>query len=235
MQGTKVKFTVIPDNPSACYALSLLQDTDEADWEMARDILRWNGQTYEFYKEMNSVANYADVFCYTGERTIRITRLAKDTPHRLLVLQMNPDTQEIIGSPHSVRIRTRNLPMQDISFSFETQGDVLRIIPSDLQAPYFWEYEIENERFYDRYFGSFFSFFYEIIDLYASYGFMEKMTVCGVSEWNFVTEDPSVKPGERYTLAISGVRDGEINSKVTYIDFIYQKGDIQLLPHEEEE
>lgn len=177
VQGTKVKFTVLPDDPSACYALSLVQDSDETDWKIARDILRWNGQAYEFYKEMNSVADYADVFCYMGERTI----------------------------------------------------------PSNLQASYFWEYEIEDERFYDRYFGSFFTFFYEIMDLYAGYGFMEKMTDRGVSEWNFVRDDPSVKPGERYTLAISGVQDGEINSEITYIDFIFQKGNIELLPHEKEE
>ena len=105
-------------------------------------------------------------------------------------------------------------------------GDGFIIIPDDPERIWFWEYE-EESKITDVY-GSPFFFYYDVIDMYDEYDFLENLLCRGEARWQFSRDDRSVRSGVKYTMALSAVTDGEISSDVLYMDFIDESGGIDI-------
>ena len=231
VKGSKVKFTVTPDNPDATYAFGvLLYEEETAGWPDEKLIewqLDWMKNSYKEYSaQTQPCGSFADMYCYKGERSIKDTRLNQGTEYLLLVFQINPVTMEAIGPLYRERFTTLPVTKADLTFTVRNMGDGFIIIPDDPERIWFWEYE-EESKITDVY-GSPYFFYYDIIDMYDEYDFLENLLCRGEARWQFSRDDRSVRPGVKYTMALSAVTDGEISSDVLYMDFIDESGGIDI-------
>lgn len=228
VKGTRVQFTVTPDNPNAAYAYGVVsQENDVAMWadeEIMEWQLEWMRNSFDgMMAQGMPVTNFTDMFCYKGERTIKETRLSASTNWWLLVFQINPETRKSIGPLYKQPFQTEDVDWADMDFSIRLDGNRFTIVPSDATRTWFWEYE-RADRISDVY-GTAESFFYRIIDMYDEYDFLDNLLCEGAQRCIFPDDDPSVKEGVKYTLAMAGCdEDGEITSDVYFADFIYEKG-----------
>ena len=234
VSGTKASITVTPSNPTACYSVTFMNEKDEQfNWSDAQ-LLSWfmEDQTdiYELYKmDDGLIGDYADIFCYRGPRSHRITRLTPDTDYRLCVFQMDPDARKPLGELYKLDFHTKPVVMTDLTFSLEViEGDILLIFPSKPDTPFFWEYETVN--YLDAVHEDAYAFHYNIIDMYETYGFMEHQVETDMSYWDFSEMDPSIKDGDECILTISGYADGEINTPVYTAKFVHNQGKITIEP-----
>lgn len=224
--GTKVWITVTPDNPNAYYALGMVSSHDpsydDSPANQAATMLHWMNETYNNRAATSTnIGSFADVYLYQGTRDLKETMLAKDTGHKLIVMQVDPERRSLIGESAMVIFHTRPVPAADLEFELVFGADQVEIIPSDDTLPYYWDYEntitIDQEYYFP------YNFFYSLADMYEEYDFMGNMIDQGPTEWIFSKEDKSIVEGEPCTLVIAGYADGEINTELTVIDFIYHK------------
>lgn len=229
VKGSRVQFTITPSNPNATYTYGLLSenysqfdmsDREKIDWQ-----LLYMNLDYESHVGEDDSASFADRYCYKGARTIKCTAIEPDTNWQLLVFQINPETHEAIGSLYTVPFRTKAVPQVELTFTIQYKDNFFRILPSDKNVTWFWEYETE-EKIEDVYVMPFF-FYYEIIGMYEEYGFLQYNLSVGDDEWIFPDYDPSIKEGVKYNMVLSAcTEDGEICSEVYYADFVYQDGKV---------
>ena len=59
--------------------------------------------------------------------------------------------------------------------------------------------------------------------MWEDFGLIEGRKVRGPAVIEFSSSDPTIQEGARYSFAISGYEDFEINTAVTTFDFIYHK------------
>ncbi len=233
VKGTKVQFTVTPENPDASYVYGVMRkDKDDYmyTWEDSQVIdwqLGWMKDTYDELKEGDEpLYPFGDLFCYHGTRTIKQTTLSSGVDWELLIFQVNPETREAIGPLYRTEFSTLPVPKADMDFTIHCAGDRFTIVPSDMDRSWFWEYETDS-RIEDVYDSSYF-FFYDIIDLYDEYDFLDHLLCKGRQEWVLSRDDRSIKEGVPYTLCMSGCAGGEITSDVQYAYFVYKDGKISF-------
>lgn len=224
--GTKVWFTITPDNPNAYYTFGLVNSYadgfDDSPSEMAAMQIKWMNDVYgNLDIQGQNLGSFADVFLYTGTRELKETTLAEDTDHKLFVMQVDPDKRTIIGETAMIPFRTKQVEKTGLSFELKFSADKLEIIPSDDRLSYFWDYDdtavIEEEYYTPS------MYFYYLTDMYEEYDFMDHMVNAGPCEWVFSRDDNTLDEGDLCTLAIGGYADGEINTAVTIVDFIYHR------------
>lgn len=233
IMGSKVKFTVTPDNPDATFAFGVMTYDPEgmgswSDEKLIEWQLGWMKDTYQQYcTDHEPVGSFADMFCYKGVRDIKDTRLSFGTDYLLMVFQINPVTIEAIGPLYKERFSTLPVTMTHLTYTVQNMGDGFIITPSDLERTWFWEYETEDK--ISEVYGSPYSFYYDAIDMYQEYDFLEGLLYQGESRWWFPRDDRSIRQGVKYTMSLSAVtQDGEISSDVLYMDFIYDSGEIKI-------
>ena len=226
VKSSKVWFSIKPSNPNAYYAYGVF--SEQADiydlplMELAQLNLGWWKTTYDMWKETESNAGtFADVFCYQKDREIKQTGLGTGLEHRLFVVQLNPETRTIIGTPQEVRFTTKSVEMVPLVFDVKFEADRVTITPSDPKATYYWDYD-SREVIEENYFSAG-NFFYTIVDLYEDYDFMPNMVSLGTDTYVFSQNDKSMKEGEKCMLVVSGYAGGEINSHLTMYEFTYYK------------
>lgn len=226
VKASKVWFTIKPSNPNAFYAFGVF--SEEADiydmplMEMAQLNLGWWKETYDTWKSIEQNAgSFADVFCYQDNREIKQTGLAMGLEHRLFVVQLNPETRTIIGTPQEVRFTTKSVVMVPLDFDVKFDADRVTITPSDPNATYYWDYD-SREVIEETYFSPGI-FFYNLVDLYEDYDFMPNMISRDTDTYVFSRNDKSIKEGENCILVLGGYEGGEINSELTMYEFTYHK------------
>lgn len=234
VKGSKVYFTVTPDNMDACYAYGLLSTKqEEAQWTDTQ-LVDWQlGLMKEIYEAMKeyekTVDTFIDRFCFKGTRSFKIDRLETDSEYIILLFQVNPKTLESIGPLIRIPFKTVNVPHYDISFEIHTSGkDNFTLIPSDTEHTWYWEYE-DNDRIALTY-GTPYYFYYDVIGLFEEYNFLDNLLCKGDEIWTFSEDDPGVKEGHTYTLIASGCEDGEITSNLHFASFSLEDG--ELIFHE---
>lgn len=226
VKSSKVWISIKPSNPNAYYGFGIF--SEEADiydlplMEMAQMSLGWWTSTYDAWKDMTvNVGSFTDVFCYQKDREIKMTGLGAGKKHRCYVMQLNPETRTIIGTPQEVFFSTPNVPMIPLTFDVQFEADRLTVTPSDPSATYYWDYDtlevIESEYITPS------NFFYSIIDLYEDYDFMPNMISRGTETYVFSQNDKSMQEGETYMLVLAGYANEEINSTYTIYQFVYHK------------
>ena len=232
VKGSKVQFTVTPENPNAAYAYGLLladdvlstwSDSQFVEWQLG-----WMKDSYEGM-EADGVphSTFQDIFCYKGTRTIRNVLLSSGMDWLLMLFQVNPETQEAIGPLYRVPFSTLPVEMKEMSFEILAQGDRFTIVPSDMERTWFWEYETADK--IEEIYGNPYFFYYEIIDMYEQYDFLDNLLCQGVKRWILPSDDPSIKEDVSYTMSLSGCGwDGEITSDLYYVDFIWHQGRVQF-------
>lgn len=230
VKGSKIVFTITPGSEDACYAFDALpmgyQEYDKPDNEMAEYLLSLAGQSYEIRtKEADFRGSFTDMWCYRGSRTYRSTILKPDTDYRLLVYQVNPTTHKLLGDAISQSFHTQPLEMKDLSFTYSMEDNVLTITPSNPDCPYYWDYDSAS-RIYDSY-GLPYGFFYDLIDMYDQYGFVNKVHSLGEESYDF-SEDRLLE-GWSYILVAGACEDGEIVSKVSILSLQYQNGQLEII------
>lgn len=230
VKGSKIVFTVTPGNPDACYAVSVLPanmaEYDMPDREMALYLLSIGADTFRNRKQGGAYeGSFADMWCFRGTRTHRATHLDSDTDHRLLVFQVNPSTQTLIGDVIGLTVRTKPVQMRELSFSYKLNGHVLTITPSDPELPYYWDYDRES-RVYDNYNWPY-GYFYSLVDMYDQYGFVDKVYSQGPEDYDFSGD--WLKDGENYLLTAGACEDGEITSRVSALTLLYKDGKLEII------
>ena len=230
-KGTRVQFTVTPADQDATYAYGVLVDEegiydDMTDAELMEWQLEWMRTVHErMSKEQEDVNTPANTFCYKGPRTIKDVRLASGKKWILYVFQVNPETFQAIGPLYREHFSTREVKDEDLNFTILTGPNSFTIQPEDPERTWFWEYERED-RIEDVY-GTPFAFFYNVIDMYDEYDFLENLLCTG--PFTYMPEmDRSLREGVKYTIAMAGCEGGEITSDVLYADFIYTNGAIRF-------
>lgn len=224
--GTKVWFSITPSNPYAYYAFGLVSSYsdvyDASMAELSQMQIEWMRQVYDNYVySEEDVPGFSDVFLYRGPREMRETLLARDTDHKLVVMQVDPVKRTVIGETAMVIFHTLPVEDVDLGFSLSFAADTLRITPSDNSLSYYWDYD-STELMYQEYLTPQY-YFYFLADMYESYDFMGNLLNRGPVEWVFSRDDKTIEEGGQYTLLIAGYADGEYNTAYTRVDFIYHK------------
>lgn len=237
--GTKVWFDITTDNPNAYYSFGLVDSSADGynlpANEMAQLQLQLMDVIYDAFSPLGeNVGSFSDVFLYKGNRELKETELKADTEYKLFLMQVDPDTRRLIGNAMAATFRTKAIEMVDLDFEVVFHPDAVEIIPSNDQLTYYWDYE-ETEIIKDKYYLPE-NFFYDLVDVYEEYDFIDNMLDIGPAEWVFSRDDKAIEEGERYTLVIAGYGKGEINSGYTIVDFIYHKNDpIEVLDYDWDE
>lgn len=233
VKASKAQFTITPDNPDATYYYSVMAADDDVlgswtDEELIFWHLKWTTDAHDgLAREGKDVYPFDHMFCYKGARTIKERYLTSGMDWYLLVFQVNPKTRESIGPLYKVPFSTPPIHRVDLSFTIHSQGNRFTIIPSDQEQTWFWEYETES-KIVDVYDSPYF-FFYNIIDMYEEYNFLDHLLCRGNEEWVLPRDDRSIKEGEKYTMSLSAISDGEICSDLYYVDFIYENGRVSFV------
>ena len=92
VRGSKVKFTVTPDNPDATYVFGvMLYEEETAGWPDEKLIewqLDWMKNSYKEYSaQTQPCGSFADMYCYKGERSIKNTKLSQGTEYLIIILE----------------------------------------------------------------------------------------------------------------------------------------------------
>ena len=233
VKGSKIVFTMDPANQDASYTYALCHSSvpeyDLPDRQLAQYFLDVLIESYEtISKNKDVTASFVDMSCYRGARTLRINGITPDQDYKLLVFQVNPKTLEILGDVIFTPIHTLPVEMTNLSFTFQTKGEVMTITPSDPDCLYYWDYD-PSERIYDNYNGPE-GFFYHLIDMFDEYGFMDEVYSRGAEKYDF-SED-KLRAGKEYIIVAGSCKDGEMTSKVQIMSFIYVKGKIEIIPYD---
>ena len=153
-----------------------------------------------------------------------ITGITPDQDYKLVVFQVNPKDLEIVGDVICTPVHTLPIEMTDLSFTFQTQGDVMTITPSDPDCLYYWDYD-SSERIYDDYNGPG-GFFYHLLDMFDEYGFMDEVYSKGPEQYDFGKDN--LRVGKEYIIVAAACDDGEKTSKLQVLSFIYVRGKIEI-------
>lgn len=230
VHGTKVWVKIIPQNPDAAYAMNVISSYDPSYNHSPEDLAAEMVSIMRtvFSKEREA-GNFSDQFCFRGERSLKYHHLVSDTDHKLILMQMNPKEQSLVGKPVVVTFHTRPVAMDtDLRFTVAFDAGKLTITPSDPEKTYYWEFE--NSNLIEKEYITTNEFFYKVIDLYEDYDFMPHMLDKGPAEWDFYARDQEVEDGEDLTLMIAGYADGEINTPLTTVRFIcHRDGPIEVV------
>ena len=230
--GTRVRFTVAPENPHAYYAYILINEKDGSFNNPLTEICKEEIELMEDALSSSSYEeeNFLDIFFYRGSRQFTRGELYDDMDYKLIVFQINPKTHELIGDPVGTTFHTNPVPDRDLHFQVSFEGDLLTITPTDDYLTYFWQYE-ESEMIYNQYGGAT-SYLYAIAGLYQEYGFMDWNYYYGTSVFELSSEN-NMEDGTEYTLVICGCEEGELTTTSTIVKFIYHPGNIEVLSIEE--
>ena len=226
--GTKVWFTITPDNPNAYYAFGEVGEGDEeydmSPTQVAENQLWWMDEIYkEFAPYVTNLGSYADIFLYQGTRQHKEMYLTQDHNYKLFVMLVDPDSHQLIGNPVSVPFHTKAIVGSDLTFDVKFYTDAVEIIPSDNSQAYYWDYENTDVIAYE--YSSPEYYYYQLTDMYEEYDFMNNLVDHGPSQWVFSVEDKSMNEGETCTLVVAGYAGGEITTELLIIDFIYHKNE----------
>jgi len=233
LKGTRIKFTITPEDEYACYAFGIVNSYDPrfngSAAELAEDQINWMNEAYELMSSYGDFSSsFMDIMCYRGPRNLSLDDLVSDTEHKIIFIQVNPQTHSLIGTPQVVQFRTKQVVKNTgLTFDISFEGDKVIIVPSDPDATYYWDYD-NKLLIEDRYItpGIYFK---KLIYMYEDYDFMNNILSKGRDEWEFAVDDPEMVEGETCTLVVAGYENGEINTDLTILDFIYRKGDITPL------
>ena len=227
--STKAKVVIEPSNPNVYYSYGIISedmeeyfnmtDDENAQFQMDFSIERWEFASSDIAPSLT----FSDIYCYKGRQEIQYTYLAPEKVYRVIAFQVDPDKKQYVGIPCSKEFRTNPLVKSSITFEFTFEPDKVTVTPSNNDR-YYWDY-IETEEMLEDYADPE-QYYTQLILFYEEYGFMDlpETTDTGVSEWVFSEEDPGyMKEGGRYTITAAGYDNGEINSDITIIEFIYHK------------
>ena len=227
IHATKSRVKIESSNPDAYYSYGHIREDMEpyfsmSDMENARFQIDFCKEMMEYgSEEIDKSLSYVDKFCFRGTQEFRQLFLNPDQKNKVVVFQVDPKTLDVVGTPVSTMFQTKPLKMSDITFSITFGPDKVTIVPSN-NDEYYWDYE-NTETILAEYVDAII-YLQNLIFMYEDYGFMNSgVTDHGTVEWVFSEEDSTMVDGERCTLAICGYADGEINTDITTIEFIYHK------------
>ena len=223
--STKATVVIEPSNPDAYYCYGIInRDMDlyfnMTDLQNAQFQLNFS---IEMWERSGKESSFASRYCYKGKQTVDYTYLTPDMDYRVIIYQVNPETRELAGTPTSISFHTNPLAKSNISFNIEFDADKVTITPSN-NDDYCWDY-IESDELEAEYADAT-QYFTDLILMYEEYGFMDLPGAIdrGKVDWVFSVDDfEPVNEGEEYTLVAAGYSNGEINSDLTVIKFIYHK------------
>ena len=227
VHSTKAKVVIVPSNPDAYYCYGKLDNVNLTDYfnmtdeENAAFQMDFSKERWELIcEEEGYEVPFEQIYCYQGTQEIDYTYLIPDADHKIVVFQVDPKAKQFIGTPVSKVFHTNPLVMSDLSFKIGLDKDMITITPSSRDS-YCFDYNL-TEDILEEYAGTEF-YFRNLVDMWEDFGLIEGRKVRGPASIEFSSSDPTIQEGARYSFAISGYEDFEINTAVTTFDFIYHK------------
>ena len=229
--GTKVVFSIKVSNQDAHYCFSLFPaesdeyfhgtDKEEADYYFGLDQLSYNNKND--YGEQN--CSFTEYACFRGDRTLKRTRLSSGVKYKLIVYQVDPVGEKVLGNVVSKEFTTKSVEKKDLTFDFNFVRSIVTITPSDPERTYYWDFERDSRIYSD--FMSPFGYFYSVLDMYDDYGFIDNILVKGEIVYNFNRD--AIREGETYTLTAASCSGGEIDSELTMVRFSCKGNSLYML------
>ena len=223
--GTKAVFSVTSSNENACYAHFILGEDHPSfnlpEKKVAQDYLDVVAEMWEGGQKENTM-RFSDFALYRGSRRLKQTFLSSDTDFKLILVQVNPKTHQVIGEARSERFHTRAVTMKPLEFSFAVENRTLIITPSDPEQTYFWAVD-RIERIEDNYSDAY-TYMYSLIDMYEDYGFVDRILSKGTVTVDF--DRDQLWDGSPYLVSAFGYSDGEICSDESDWFFISRDGSL---------
>ena len=233
VKNTKVFFTVNCENSNAYYAyfvanldLGLPDFGKMTDRELAEFHLANLKESYEIRKENKEmISSIADVSCFRGNRSLREPLLNMDTRYRLIVFQVNPETFTVLGEVKGESFQTQSIDLKEFPLAFSVKGNTLTVTPPDNERTYYWDFETA-ERIFDDYLSPNL-YFYFVVDMYETYGFMKNVVFKGPQQRQIPLG--SLKEDEVFYAvgAAYDTRKEAISSEYTSYSFQYKNGSLQ--------
>ncbi len=233
VKGTKVFFTVNCENPNAYYAyfvanleLGIPDFGKMTDRELAEFHLANLKESYEIRKKNKEmISSIADVSCFRGNRSLREPLLNMDTRYRLIVFQVNPETFTVLGEIKGESFQTQSIDLKEFPLAFSVKGNTLTVTPPDNDRTYYWDFETA-ERIFDDYLSPNL-YFYFVVDMYETYGFMKNVVCKGPQQRQIPLG--SLKEDEVFYAvgAAYDTRTEAISSEYTTYSFQYKDGSLQ--------
>ena len=121
--------------------------------------------------------------------------------------------------------------MSDLTVKIGLEKDMISITPSSRDG-YCFDYNLKED-ILEEYAGTEF-YFRNLVQMWEDFGLIEGRKVRGPAVIEFSSSDPTIQEGARYSFAISGYDDFEINTDITTFDFIYHKDNPCEMVKEEE-
>lgn len=233
VKNTKVFFTVNCENSNAYYAyfvanldLGLPDFGKMTDRELAEFHLANLKESYEIRKKNKEmISSIADVSCFRGNRSLREPLLNMDTRYRLIVFQVNPETFTVLGEIKGESFQTQSIDLKEFPLAFSVKGNTLTVTPPDNERTYYWDFETA-ERIFDDYLSPNL-YFYFVVDMYETYGFMKNVVFKGPQQRQIPLG--SLKEDEVFYAvgAAYDTRKEAISSEYTSYSFQYKNGSLQ--------
>ena len=233
VHGTSTSFTIHPGDENAWYAYTILNknfdlnysdsEADIAENEFFYMLMSYNNY---FTQQSNNTARFSDIFCYQGTRDFTERFLVPDTSYRIVVFQIDPYERVLIDRWGSEYLQTRHLEYSDLTFDLSFSKDTLRIVPSIPDATYLWDCVDTDDILID--YGDANYYFRSLVYLYQDYDFIGNILSTGTVEWVFSRDDKSIGEGDRRTVIVAGYADGDVNTELTKVSFVYHKDGIEF-------
>lgn len=226
VSASKLVFSVRVSNQDAhyCYALNQMDNNEYfsgTDREIAQHHLDLEKQSFDIINKYNPQdCSFMEYACYRGDRTLKMAHIKSGTRFKLLVFQVDPVSESIVGNIISREFTTSAIEKKNLTFDFSLDGTVLSITPSSSDITYYWDFELE-ERIYNNFLSPD-GYFYSVIDMYGDYGFIDNLLTKGKCSYDFARD--VIQEGQTYILMASACSKGEIDSELTIRRFS-RKGD----------
>lgn len=226
--ATKLSFSVKTSDQDAAYIHLGVGEWEDywyplTDQQIAEDYLK---QLIEIDDsddiDHGTISSFQDQFCFKGDRSFRSQFLGSDMDYRMIVFQVDPFKREIIGNAVSTPFHTQSQPAVDLDWKVEVDGDVLTIIPTDNDVPYYWDYESIGYYWGDL-LSSVYFYLYEVTDMYEEYDFIDQVLSKGPQTYVFSENDEGMVEGDIIVVSAVTYANHELAGTPKIWEFEYHK------------
>ena len=226
--ATKLSFSVKSSNPDAAYIHLGVGEWEDywyplTDQQIAEDYMK---QLIEIDDsdviDHGTISGFQDRFCFKGDRSFRSQFLGSDMDYRMIVFQVDPFKREIIGNAVSTPFHTQPQPEVDLDWKVEVDGDVLTIVPTDNDVPYYWDYESIGYYWGDL-LSSVYYYLYEVTDMYEEYDFIDQVLSKGPQTYVFSENDEGMVEGDIIVVSAVTYANHELAGTPKIWEFEYHK------------
>ena len=234
ISATRASISVKPASNDAWYAYILVSDGSlealvKEEFLFQAVIENCEGLYEYIISNSSEYASFSDLFFFNGPRTHRLENLVPGIHHKIYFYQVNPKTHEKIGEYNKLEFDTPSIQESDLSFEVTSSGTTVKIIPSNGNENYLWDFD-ETSFIESDYSNSPQLYLYSLAGMYYEYGFFSSKVSRGEEAFDMSKSGRDLKEGGHYTLSIAGIDSaGEFTTMVYSYTIIYSSGGLEII------